>query len=718
MTRKKAPKSTPTPLNKVEGAGTLSFAPSGALVPKRRKFGMVDMTAPASEEEEVALVKREYGGLLGTSKPRAYQLAFRDDPHNHHSEYSGLYRYKVHGLPDSMLKRIPTQDSLVGSIVTARQSQVEAFGVPRPDRFHTGFYFDWIDKSWFHQLDAQQKKGLQERVSRATNLLSTCGSTEGWTLAERCSLGQFLKETARSALTVGRSATEIVMRCSECGARPGCCELQTDAFGREVNQCPGGKDEFHAFRVVDASTIYPTIKTTARGAAQDVRARSEALLRDLLGIQDLVVPEDEWDQYEYVQVVEGRPEQVFTDSQLRTHNFYPVPDMEWNGFPVTPCDYTVTEILTHMSIGRHNQQYFQNGRASRGMIVITSDEVDQDLLMQVRQQFVAGVNGTANAFRMPIFGISQPDTLQWVPIDNSSRDMEYQYLSDSNVRAILSAYQMSPEELPGYAHLSRGTNSQSLSEGNREYILEAHRDLGIRPLLTNLEAVINDLFPHIDPVLAKVCRVRLGGLEAQTKDQEDADHERLLALDGTMNEVLELREKETIPGHLASNIPLNPGWNALLQSYMPVGRILEDLMDVPNASKEEKFAYIRDPFYWQNLENATSQLQMVLQPPMTPLAQFVLPGILMTMFPLLDRALAIEATKAILAQVQVMQEQAMQAQAQAQQQGQNGQEGEEVAKSEGGRRRLLGKGRRIVDSALHEFGARLTCASKELKPVT
>jgi intein/homing endonuclease len=42
--------------------------------------------------------------------------------------------------------------------------------------------------------------------------------------------------------------------------------------------------------------------------------------------------------------------------------------------------------------------------------------------------------------------------------------MEFQYLSDSNARVILSAFQMSPEELPGYAHLSRGTNSQALSE--------------------------------------------------------------------------------------------------------------------------------------------------------------------------------------------------------------------------------------------------------------
>ena len=46
-------------------------------------------------------------------------------------------------------------------------------------------------------------------------------------------------------------------------------------------------------------------------------------------------------------------------------------------------------------------------------------------------------------------------------------------------REILTAFMMSPEELPGWAYLSRGTNNQSLSESNNEYLLEAHRDEAI-----------------------------------------------------------------------------------------------------------------------------------------------------------------------------------------------------------------------------------------------
>jgi hypothetical protein len=51
--------------------------------------------------------------------------------------------------------------------------------------------------------------------------------------------------------------------------------------------------------------------------------------------------------------------------------------------------------------------------------------------------------------------------------------MEFQYLSDMNARVILSAFQMSPEELPGYGYLSAARTIRRCRESNNEYKLEA-----------------------------------------------------------------------------------------------------------------------------------------------------------------------------------------------------------------------------------------------------
>jgi hypothetical protein len=62
------------------------------------------------------------------------------------------------------------------------------------------------------------------------------------------------------------------------------------------------------------------------------------------------------------------------------HNFYQVTDVELDGYPVTPLDTMISAVTTHINITTHNKLYFQSGRASRGMLVIKSDDVDETVV--------------------------------------------------------------------------------------------------------------------------------------------------------------------------------------------------------------------------------------------------------------------------------------------------------------------------------------------------
>lgn len=1150
----KATPPSPKPLERAEQSlAVTSFVSPGqaATPPPRRRLSFVDLSAQGGDPEELS--KRELGGLFAhRPTDRAFRLAFDSNPHRRGMTHGGLYRLKQVGIPDVLLKKIPTQDWLVGSIVLARQSQAEQMGVLRPDRFSKGLYFDWHDKRKYQHTEKQQREALQARVQASMELLLTCGRTDGWDPQMQMSLGQWLGEVVRSGVTVGRMASEAIWVCKSCGAFEEC-------------QCPNSEEVFHSFRPLDAGTIYPTIRDQAEGAAESVRERSQELLRRVHGNPKLKVKTDEWDRYAYVQVIDGQEVQVYTDEQVRVKVLYPIPDVEWEGFPCTPLDIVITEVMTHISIGRHNYLYFQNGRAARGMIIITSDEVDQDMLMQVRQQFMASINGVQNAHRMPTFGLAPGDSIQWVPMDNSSRDMEYQFLSDSNTRSILTAFQMSPEELPGCAHLSKGTASQSLAEcldpetriwtaaglqsigsilgtepcvtvrlwngtswldgrafwsgpkhlqqtelecglvlrsspdhrfmvvgpdgepcwkvqgqieagdfvlvnkqplpggsvplfrgkevteelleilgwmtgdgtlvapkkrsggyiklyyhhelerdewaahartleelglhlkhrehsltdaererrreeggfgsvagsriynivysnelvkwlldmgftpssrkagsskqvpafvhalserlraaflrglfsadggkldeegsvaltiqnprlrdqvrllmlgmgvrtlrckgvfrrsfgrkywsyklfvkdrelfwnkigftqqrkqlhrsladvrggwnehdlpaavvknlvrqilatvprrgphdppglldkrersnlhtilnprirrscsskwlfslmdrvgvvrpqwlqdfhvervikttdlaqvvpmvdievfsddhgfiaegiqvhnSSQEYLLEAHRDLGIRPLLAKCESYLNEFFKLIDPEMAALGRVRIGGLETQTKDQEDAAMERFLTIDGSLNEVLTIREKETLPPELGANVPLNQTWSAVLQSYVPVGTILEKLFDKQGAAADPRYAYVRDPFYWQNHDAALSQLSMVLQPPMTAIAPLVLPQLLLVAFPFISPQQAMQAAQLLVQGIQQQQEAEAQAAAQGVPLGDKEAAGQPAQKSEARARKLLGTQKRLVDGALEQMTRSLQAAARDVK---
>jgi hypothetical protein len=550
----------------------------------------------ASAREPQTLEKAILKTLNGPGEVE--RLAFESDP-SVSNKYHSLYKAKTRLIPDKILKRIAIQDDLVASIVQARCNHLSAFARPRPDRFSTGYVIEAL-QSTTEAIESIQdpkerqakKEELQRRIARASNLLLTCGE-ESLDLGgnqDVLTFPQYVWMSVRNAITVGRIATEILYR-----------------------QDSSGEKKFAAFRVIDAGTIYKC--EGQRDAAESVRRQAKKLLSQLKN--DRLVPERyENDEYAWVQVIEDRPVQAFTADECLVHNFYPVPDYELDGYPVTPLDTVISAVTTHLNITSHNKLYFQSGRAARGMLVFRSDDVDEEIVARVRQQFNAQINSTTNAWRMPVFGIGSEDEISWQPIDNSSRDMEFQYLMDMNARVIMSAFAISPEEMPGWSYLSRGTNNQSLSEGNNEYKLEAARDVGIRPLLSHLEDFLNQaLLPKIDPYLAKLATIKLVGLDAETAEKESVRISQDMAVHMTQDEILEKVEKKAIGRSLGGEFPLSPAFQAILDKYVPVGVILEEFFDRKGASKDPQWQYVRDSYWfnWQQMLQQQQQMQMQQQ---------------------------------------------------------------------------------------------------------
>lgn len=549
-------------------------------------------TAPMMKKDEdgpPTLAKSILNVLNGGREDSIERLAFESNPQQTNT-YAALYKSKLRLLPDVLLKRIAIQDSLVAAIVNARSAQIQAFGRPQPDRHSTGFVID-PKEGILDKMSEDEKKEFQKRVERAEKLLVTCGHTSKVRPDAQLTFAQFLGMCARNAVVVGRIAVEVIWG------------LNTETQ----------KMEFHSFRPIDAGTIYQA--APYKTAADAVRENARHLLEQLKN-KDFEPEKFQADEYSWIQVVDGQPIQAFTSDECLVHNFYPVSDVELDGYPLTPIDTAIADITTHINITTHNKLYFQTGRAARGMLVIMSDDVDERVLQQIKQQFNASINSVSNAWRMPVFGVGKDDEISWQPIDTGSRDMEFQYLSDTNARVILSAFQMSPEELPGYAHLSRGTNNQALSESNNEYKLEAHRDVGIRPLISSFEDFVNGkLLPLLDPSLAKLCVVKFVGLDAETPEKESIRLQQDMPTHMTYDEVLQTVEKDPIGMDFGGSIPLNPAFQQLLDKYFTVGEILERFCGRKGASKDPNYAYPRDPFWFQfqQMQMQAQQMQQQAQ---------------------------------------------------------------------------------------------------------
>lgn len=550
-----------------------------------------DEEKKGKRKEKPTLVKSILNMLNG-NKDSIERLAFEADP-SLANNYQGLFRQKRQLLPDIVLKRIMIQDDLVAAIINARANQLGTFGRPRPDRFSIGFDIEPND-GITDKLNDDQMAQLQKRIDIATKKFETCGSTKGWSDEEALTFSQYLTASTKNAVGLGRIATEIIY----------------------ITNPQTGAKEFHSFRPIDAGTIFRA--APHKEAAQAVRDQALHLL-EMLKNKKLEPERYVNDEYAWVQVIDGKPVQAFTSKECICHNFYLTIDVEMDGYPVTPLDTVISAVTTHINITAHNKLYFQSGRAARGMLVIKSEDVDENVIQRIRQQFNASINSVGNAWRMPVFGIGPEDDITWQPIDSGTRDMEFQYLSDTNARVILSAFQMSPEELPGYAHLSRGTNNQALSESNQEYLLIAHRDVGIRPLVAQWQDFINKkIFPLIDENLAKICTLKLIGLDAETAEKESIRIQQDQGVWMTPDDIMDKVEKKPIGAEFGGNFPLNPAIQAVMDKYCPVGAIRARFFNDAQAANDPQWAYVRDPFWfqWQQL-----QMQAQQQAQQTQMAQ-------------------------------------------------------------------------------------------------
>lgn len=554
----------------------------------------VALTDPFGSRSTSTTLSKSIKDLMDGPGDSIERLAFEVNPHRI-NVYSALYRIKEKLLPDDLLKRMSIQDDLVAAIANARSFHMAAMGRPQPDRHSTGFKIEPVP-GLLEKLSDEDKQALTKQIAAAELRILTCGKTSGYNDDDVMLFSQFLWQATRQAVIHGRIAVENIK-----SAHP---DPRT------------GKRESHSFRAIDVGTIYraATVKGTkeAGDAVRQNALKSIAKLKN----EKLKVERFENDEYSWIQVIENQPEQAFTSEECLVHNFYPVVDIELGGYPLTPLDTVISAVTTHINITNHNKLYFQSGRASRGMIVVRSDDANQGMIQHIRQTFQASINSVGNSWRMPIFGVGSDDEVSWTPIDNSSRDMEFQYLSDTNARVILSAFQMSPEELPGYTHLSRGTNNQALSESNNEYKLEAHRDVGLRPLIAAFQDFINyRLMPLIDEDLSKKAAFKFVGLDADTAEKEAIRIQQDMAIHMTINEVLDKVEKKPIPKHLGGEFLLNPQWQAVLDKYVPVGVIMEEIFGVKGAKQDPRYDFLNNPLYFNQMQllQANQQMQMAAQ---------------------------------------------------------------------------------------------------------
>jgi hypothetical protein len=562
---------------------SLSFGDSPQIVLEQSGLSPLENAINQITDTRESLVKGEsqlqqlIKQTTGEAKKKAPSLAFSELPAPQ-ANFLGLFKPRIRLLPPELIKTIRVTDGLVATILRTRGNIMKLYGHLKNDRFDVGMEVE-IKPEFLKVFTPEQYEKVVQRVKRLEKLLLNCG--QGLEHQDRLTLADFLSTQTINGLSFGSHGTEII-------------------YDRDAKQDANGNFPFHRFRPVDIATIYRAVRRGEQ-VGSNLRELAIKALEMMEGVKfDIDMRKLKEDKYAWLQVIEMQPKQAFTHDEMLVYNLFPSTDIEHNGYPVSPLDTCVNSVTTHISIEAYWKTYFANGKSAKGMLIIKSDEVSQEMLDAIKMQFNASINSVSNAFRTPIFGISTADSVEWTATNDKLENGEFNFTYDQLCRNILSAFGVSPDEIPGFGHLSKGTNSQTLSESNNEFKMTAARDSGLRPLLLGWQTFFNQrLVPIIDPELAQMVEVKLSGLDSESKEQEAARLQQDSSLFYDYDTLLTEVDQDGPGKAFGGEVPFNERYRQVLDFYTNVGDVKAKFFGDPSAAFDPLLQFKRDPFALQ-----------------------------------------------------------------------------------------------------------------------
>ena len=511
---------------------------------------------PATED----LSKGErHDGLIGRKG-----LLF--DPAMDQANSSGLYKPKINFLAPLVLQQVSRKNSIVASVIDLRGNQVAAACKKPIDRFDVGFQITPKDSDI--QPDPKEIREIEE-------FIINCGKKEDRAPEDKMTFDQWGYMVARDFQLYGHSPIEKVHTTS---------------------------GDLHSFLPLPGESIFYADKNAT---AEQIKQLSETYKKTYDKDSQQVKQLDHSDEIKFVQVIDGKVVEGFTEKELTFARYVLESDIALNGYCVGPLERAIGAIISHLQIENHQKQFFTHGTASKGVLVIRGD-VSPNTLKALQQQWNNQITGPVNAWRTPILaGIEGAD---WLSLTASNRDMEYAAWQDYVLRVVFSCFAVDPEEV-GFGYLSKGTDQKSMGESSNEWKITASRDRGLRPLLNRIAAIINeDILPALNPEYSKKYDFSFVGLDAETRAEELQRQQIETTIHTTLKEAREESDKD--PLEFGNNIILNPLYIQTLQMNMTKGDFMEKIIGIEGASQRPDLQFIPDPmwFQWQQI-----QMQMMQQ---------------------------------------------------------------------------------------------------------
>jgi len=492
-------------------------------------------------------------------------------------------------MSDQECREIAQVDPYISAIVSTRSSQGAVIGRASESKFDKGSRVYEINPLNYDdfQTDEEYYVACERRQQQQQSILNwflTCGTKNQEVLDHAfdgatdtsfkyCNLAEFVSAQLRNLLTFGRMGTQI---------------FRDDS------------DAIVMFRPAPIETIYPV----APGRRVTLPDNEETAKESQEDARDYNEMEEQERPPAWVQRFEGQNVNFYTERDMKVSYFQKQALFDLNGYPLAPIEQAIFMVFVHQQTLGYLRNQYVKGMAAKGVISIESTtpagQLSDEDLEQLRRDFHNYITRNDNSAAIPI--ISGPVKVGFVPMSTNPSDMQFLQLEEHIVRALCSAFQISPQEM-GYGHLSIGQGG--LNQANKQEEIIRGEERGLRMLLDVVFDLLNEVLYENFPEAEKLFRLVYTGVGDDTRDSVIQRGIQELQTTATLSSLWADSEK-TDPVPFGGDAPLAPQFNQFIVPKMKMGEYREYYLGDEGASRKPEYDFFIDP----QLNQAYQQLKV------------------------------------------------------------------------------------------------------------
>lgn len=246
---------------------------------------------------------------------------------------------------------------------------------------------------------------------------------------------------------------------------------------------------------------------------------------------------------DYVQFVRDQIRAEWPARQLAFGVRRPRTDIRANGYGFPELDelfIVVTGLLNSLD---YNMNYFKQGSTTKGILKIIGN-IPAKQLRAFKRFWATMVAGLQNAWRTPIINVpSEKGDVQWVPMSQSNRDMEWSMFNEFLMW--LAFFHFGIDGVEAGLKYGGASGNKAMFESDNEARLRLSRERGLEPMMLTLEDLLNmHVFWRLNPDL----QVRFVGLNSLSeRERVELDQKRVQTF-VKLNELRAEDDREPIEG--------------------------------------------------------------------------------------------------------------------------------------------------------------------------